>query len=111
MSFERNDMYYHDYTWTPREDETQVKAISTFQPDNGNAVLQMINSLTQNVLDSQILEIIIHEFIPNTVKTLTQAYDWIKQKGDQYYKAILRSIAKSDEQSLKSGVSSNNTEN
>ena len=96
MSFERNDMYYHDYTWTQRDNETQAKAISTFKPDNGNTVLHMINSLTQNIIDSQILEIIIHEFIPTTIKTVTQAYEWIKQKGDQYYKAILRSIAKSE---------------
>jgi len=69
---------------------------TVFQPDDGNVILYMINSLTQNLLDSKILEIIIHEFVPQTVNTVKQAYEWVKKQGDHYYKLVLRSIVKSD---------------
>ena len=96
MSYEQNDMYYHDYTWTQREQEILVKAIERFQPDDGNTVLGLINSMTSNLFDGTILEIIIHEFIPKTIGTVKQAYEWIKDKGDYYYDAILRSVSKHD---------------
>jgi hypothetical protein len=95
MSYERNDMIYHDYTWTPQEDKVQVTAVDTFQPENGNTVLNFINSLTSNLFDGTILEIIIHDLVPQTVKTVKQAYEWIKEQGDHYYKVVLRSIAQS----------------
>ena len=98
MSYERHDMLYTDYTWTQRESEIRVQAMETFRPDNGNTVLTMINSLTTNVFDGTILEIIIHEFIPNTVNTVKQTYEWIKEKGELYYKRILRSVAVSKRQ-------------
>ena len=93
MSYERNDMVYKDYKWTQQRSNVQVSAIETFQPQNGNSVLNMINSLTGNIFDGTILEIIIHEYVPNTVRTVKQAYDWIKEKGEKYYKHVLRSIA------------------
>ena len=96
MSYERNDMYYHDYRWPARGDEIQVKQATVFQPDNGNIILYLINSLTHNLFDGTILEIIIHEYLPQTVNTIRNAYDWIIKQGDRYYKLILRSIAQSD---------------
>ncbi len=96
MSYDRNDMYYHDYHWTSKKNDVQVKQATVFQPDDGNVILYMINSLTQNLLDSKILEIIIHEFVPQTVNTVKQAYEWVKRQGDHYYKLVLRSIVKSD---------------
>ena len=89
-------MVYHDYEWTQQKKNVQVKAIQAFQPENGNSVLNMINSLTANVFDGTILEIIIHEYIPKTVNTFKQAYEWIKDKGEDYYKHVLRSIAISE---------------
>ena len=93
MSYERNDMVYRDYQWTQKDSNLQVVAAEAFQPKNGNSVLNMINSLTANVFDGTILEIIIHEYIPQTIKTFKQAYEWIKDKGEYYYKHVLRSIA------------------
>jgi len=96
MSYDRNDMYYQDYHWTSKGNELQVKQATAFKADDGNIILYMINSLTQNLLDSKILEIIIHEFVPQTVNTVKQAYEWVKKQGDRYYKLVLRSIVKSD---------------
>jgi len=96
MSYDRDDMYYHDYHWASKGNQVQVKQATVFQPDDGNTILYMINSLTQNLLDSKILEIIFHEFVPQTVDTVKQAYEWIKKQGDHYYKLVLRSIVKSD---------------
>lgn len=96
MSYNRNDMYYQDYHWTSKGNEVQVKKATVFQHDDGNIILFIINSLTQNLLDSKILEIIFHEFVPKTVDTVKQAYEWIKKQGDHYYKLVLRSIVKSD---------------
>ncbi len=96
MSYDKDDMYYHDYRWNSKGNEVQVRQATAFQQDDGNIILYMINSLTQNLLDSKILEIIFHEFVPNTVGTVKQAYEWIKKQGDHYYKLVLRSIVKSD---------------
>lgn len=96
MSYDRNDMYYQDYHWTSKGNEVQVKQVTVFQPNDGNIILFIINSLTQNLLDSKILEIIFHEFVPQTVNTVKQAYEWVKKQGDHYYKLVLRSIIKSD---------------
>ena len=96
MSYERSDLYYHDYQWPQTESKMLVKQANTFDAANGNIMLYLINLLTQNLFESNILEIIIHEYIPKTIITLNQAIDWIKEKGDRYYKTILRSIAKSE---------------
>lgn len=97
MNYERNDMIYHDYQWTQREDNVQVKAIEAFRPENGNTVLNVINEMASNLFDGTILEIIIREFVPKTIDTVNKAYEWIKEKGDYYYKLVLRSLAKNDE--------------
>jgi len=96
MSYEQDDMVYRDYQWNRKENNVQVKAIEVFEPENGNTVLGMINTLTNNLFDSTILEIIIRKYIPRTIKTVKQAYEWIKEKGDYYYKTVLRSVAKSE---------------
>lgn len=96
MNYQKDDLYYHDYQWSGTEEPVKVQALEAFRPQDGNTVLTMINSLTSNLFDGAILEIIIHEYIPKTVNTVKQAYEWIKVKGDHYYKAILRSIAKSE---------------
>lgn len=96
MNYERQDMIYHDYQWTQREDDVQVKAIEAFRPENGNNVLNMINEMASNLFDGTILEIIIREFVPKTIDTVNKAYEWIKEKGDYYYKHVLRSIAMSE---------------
>ncbi|MEA2077648.1 MAG: hypothetical protein U9O95_06480 [Candidatus Marinimicrobia bacterium] len=94
MTYHKSEMYYNDYQWLEPGKDTRVVQATVFQPDNGNTILYMINSLTQNLLDSKILEIIIHEFVPNTIKTVKQAFEWIRKQGDHYYKVVLRSIVK-----------------
>jgi hypothetical protein len=96
MSYERSDMYYEDYRWTQPESKAMVKQATSFDAANGNIILYLINLLTQNLFESNILEIILHEYVPNTIKTVKQVVDWIKEKGEHYYKLVLHSIAGSD---------------
>ena len=96
MSYKRSDMYYNDYHWSQPESRTMVKQATSFDAANGNIILYLVNLLTQNLFESNILEIIIHEYIPNTIKNVRQAVDWIKEKGEYYYKLVLHSIAGSE---------------
>lgn len=96
MTYLKSDMFYNDYRWMDTDNEVQVKAASVFQPDNGNIILYLINELTANILDSKILEIIIHEYLPKSIRTINHVMKWIKEKGDMYYKIVLRSIVKDD---------------
>lgn len=94
MSFDRNDMiYYNDYQWNRNQAQTAVQRTEAFDPRNGNIILYLINLLSEGLFESNILEIIIHEYIPNTINTINQAIEWIREKGDFYYRKVVHSLA------------------
>ncbi len=94
MSYDRNDMIYHDdYRWNQNQAEVTVQPAGKFDSSNGNIILYLINLLSENIFESNILEIIIHEYIPNTVNTVKQAIEWIREKGDFYYQKVVHSLA------------------
>lgn len=93
MSYRQNDMIYHDdYQWSKNEAKAIVHPSNVFDPSNGNIILYLINLLSQNLFESNVLEIILHEYIPNTVSTIKGAIEWIREKGDFYYKKVLYSF-------------------
>jgi hypothetical protein len=94
MSYDRQDMiYYNDYQWSHNQPQVAVQETSKFDSRNGNIILYLINLLSVNIFESNILEIIIHEYIPNTVNTINQAIEWIREKGDFYYQKVVHSLA------------------
>ncbi len=96
MKYGRSEMIYRDYRWPRNESRVQVKEAVPFYPWDGNLILYLINLLTRNIFDGTILEIIIHDYIPKSIATLNQAIEWIKEKGESYYKFVLRKIAHSE---------------
>ena len=94
MSYDRNDMIYHDdYQWNRNQAQTAVQPAEAFDPRNGNIILYLINLLSEGFFESNILEIILHDYIPNTVNTIKQAIEWIREKGDFYYQKVVHSLA------------------
>lgn len=93
MNFEQSDLFYGDYSWQEKEVPSQV---TTFDQTDGQNVLSLINHMTMNFFDGQILELIIHDFLPATIQSLQNAMNWITEKGDYYYKQIVRFLAKED---------------
>lgn len=97
MSYDRNDMIYHDdYQWSQNHSQALVQQANKFDSSNGNIILYLINLLSTNIFESNILEIIIHEYVPNTVNTIKQAIEWISEKGDFYYQKVVHSLASGD---------------
>lgn len=83
MSYEQNDMIYQDdYKWSQSNTKAIVHPTNVFDASNGNIILYLINLLSEGLFESNILEIIIHDYIPNTVNTIKQAIEWIREKGD-----------------------------